>query len=269
MKKTLLTVLSACSVGAALCLTMAPTSASAISVALELSLVVDESGSVDNAEWLLQRDGYVTAFQSLAVQSAIAEIVNGGGGGIAVNYIQFAAGRQLGIGWTLINSAASANAFATSIQGLARFGSGGTGVARAITFASGLFGTEVGNAGNGFESVRQVIDVSGDGAENQGGNTDAASTAAITAGIDRINGIVISPNGEAGLLAFYQTQVQDGAGSFTLVANTFQDFAGAVETKIRAEITNTNPLPDGGSSLALLGLATLALACVKRNLKKV
>ena len=255
-------LLAACSVGAALCLALTPMSASAIAVSMELSLVVDESGSVDASEWLLQRNGYISAFQSPAVHAAIVAA-----GGIAVEYIQFDAGRQVGIGWRHITDAASANAFANDILLLTRFGNSGTGVGDAIAFARGTFGTEVvgGGAANGFESARQVIDVSGDGANNQpigapANYTDLITDAAETAGVDKINGIVIDPAGEVGLLAFYQTQVQQGAGSFTIVANTFADFSRAVETKILAEVQNTS-LPEGGSSFAyaLLALGTLGL----------
>ncbi|MBK7422979.1 MAG: DUF1194 domain-containing protein [Propionivibrio sp.] len=40
-------------------------------VGLELALLIDVSGSVDATEYNLQRNGYVQAFQSAAVQNAI------------------------------------------------------------------------------------------------------------------------------------------------------------------------------------------------------
>lgn len=235
-----------------------PTEASAVAVSLELALVVDESGSVNETEWELQRDGYVNAFKSATIQNAIVA-----SGGIAVSYIQFDAAATAGIGWTLLNDAASINLFADTIAGLARFGDSGTGVAGAIRLAASTFGTEVGLADNGFESTRQIIDVSGDGRENQSGAANNTITgeigdAAIAAGIDRINGIVISPLGEAGLLAFYQTQVQNGPDSFTVVADDFDDFAGAVNNKIFREVTGE--VPEGGSAvwMGLLAIGSLA-----------
>ncbi|MFN0126329.1 MAG: DUF1194 domain-containing protein [Verrucomicrobiales bacterium] len=245
-----------------------PTRASAVNVSLELALVVDESGSINNTEWELQRDGYVNAFKNPAIQTAIID-----SGGIAVTYIQFDADTNQGIGWTLLNDVASINLFADAIDGLARFGDRGTGVAGAIRFAASLFGTEVGLTDNGFTSTRQIIDVSGDGRENQSGNqnnviTDQVTDAAIAAGIDRVNGIVISPNGEAGLLTFYQTQVQDGPDSFTLVADDFDDFEDAIDKKIFAEVTNQPPsVPEGGSSIVLgmVAIACLAGAKARRS----
>ena len=244
---------------------MLPATAPAVSVNLELALVVDESGSIDASEYALQKQGYVVAFQDPAVQAAIAAIQ----GGIAVTFIQFDADVQTGIGWTHITDASSANAFATALNNLPRFGNVGTGVANAIRYAYAQFGTEVGLAGNGFESSRQVIDVSGDGANNQNENsngdaTDLVTDVAILAGIDRINGLVISPNDEAGLLNFYQTQVQDGPGAFTVVADDFNDFAQTARDKIFVEVVG---VPEGGSTLAysFIGAIALGLAARKRR----
>jgi hypothetical protein len=254
---------------AALGLFFAPTTASAVNVSLELALVVDESGSINATEWNLQRSGYVAAFQSTAVHNAILASANG----IAVTYIQFADGVQTGIGWTHLTDAASSNAFANQIAGLARAFSAGTGVAQAIDFAVDQFGFETGQTNdNGFTSSRQVIDVSGDGANNRNINggtspapaanlTDLVTDAAIAAGIDAINGIVINPNGEAGLLTFYQTQVQQGNGSFTAVADGFDDFAPSIEAKIEREITTT---PEGGSTIACLGLSLVGLGALRK-----
>jgi len=248
-------------------------SVQAVSVGLELALVVDESGSVDNAEWLLQRNGYISAFQNGAVHAAIAGVA----GGIAVSYIQFADGVQTGIGWTQLTDATSANAFAASILGLARFGTTGTGVARAIDYAWKQFGDEVGQTANGFESGRQVIDVSGDGANNRNLNGSSSPMppanltrdqrdAALAAGIDRINGLVIDPDGEVGLLAFYQNQVQGGVNSFTITADSFSDFEDTVRRKILAEVTDTNPDPVPDSA-ALIWL-TPGLLCLVHWLRQ-
>ena len=58
--------------------------AGAVPVGLELMLLVDTSGSIDNTEYQLQRTGYVQAFQSAAVQNAILANPTGS---IAVTYI--------------------------------------------------------------------------------------------------------------------------------------------------------------------------------------
>ncbi len=251
MKKTLLTGL--------LALSTLAYSAKAVTVGLELALLVDVSGSVDATEYGWQKGGYAQAFQSASVHNLISQVP----GGIAVSYTEWssAGSQSMRVGWTLITDAASANAFSATLTGLNRLFGGSTAPGNAINFVTPTF------TGNGFEGDRLVIDVSGDGQQNDGANTAAARNAALLAGIDRINGLAITTD-DAGLAAWYAANIQGGANSFTLTANNAATFASAIETKIRAEITNTNPVPDGGSSFALLGLATLALACVKRNLKK-
>lgn len=235
-------------------LTLAAAPARAVNVGLELSLLMDVSGSVSASEFALQQQGYVQAFQSAAVQSAILGSV---GGSIAVNLIQWSSGNQQveSVGWTLIDSATSSNAFATAINGIIRAFGGSTAPGSALNFAVPLF------TSNAFDAPRQVIDVSGDGAQNDGADTSNARDAALAAGIDAINGVVIL--GEGGLLAFYQNNIQGGVGSFVLTANTFGDFATAIENKLVAEITGVPvPVP---ASIALFGFALLAMGAAARR----
>ena len=92
--------------------------ASAIPVALELALLVDVSGSVDAAQYVLQRDGYKNAFLDATVQANIATLT----GGIAVMYMEWSAAGQQSVqqNWFHITDAASATAFANIIGGLNR-----------------------------------------------------------------------------------------------------------------------------------------------------
>jgi hypothetical protein len=230
---------------AGLCL--ATGSAWATPVGLELVLLVDVSGSVSTAEYNLQKQGYVNAFNSAAVQTAILGSV---GGAIAVTYVEWSGNNQQvqQVGWTLIDSAMDAGNFATAIGGTSRAFNGNTAIQDAIVFGAGLFV-------NGFEGARNVIDVSGDGADNATAvtadcnrfvNPNCGVDFALANGVDTINGLAIL--GESGLLAYYTNNVAGGTGGFATSVNSFADFGTAIQGKLQREIA---PVPEPGTLLLL------------------
>ncbi len=223
-------------------------------VDVELQLLTDVSGSVDSAEYNLQRQGYVDAFRNSEV---IDSILAGTNGSIAVQYIEWSGSSQQNnqIDWFLINSVASANAFADAIAATTRAFSGMTGIADAINYGAGLFST------NAFDSARQVMDVSGDGLENQSGDVSAARDAALAGEVDTINGITIGT--ASGLASFYQNNVIGGDNAFHLHATTFETFSAGIKAKLKREITSTQ-IPEP-SSIALMGLAIIGLFGASRK----
>ena len=222
-------------------------------VDLELALLIDVSGSVDTTEFNLQKQGYVNAFQDATIQASIA---SGHSLAVTVVYWSGAAEQQQAVGWTLVNSVASANSFASLIGATVRPFSGSTGVGSALNFITPQFAT------NNFAGTRKVIDVSGDGAENVGANTAAARNAALAAGVDQINGLPIL--GEVGLEAWYNANVKGGAGAFVLAADSFADFDAAIKQKIGREIVGNVPEP---STYALMGLGLGVMGYLARRRK--
>ncbi|MBK4215556.1 VPLPA-CTERM sorting domain-containing protein [Paracoccus caeni] len=253
MRNFFMSAVAACVMAAA---PFTAANAATIDVDVELQLLVDVSGSVDSSEFALQRDGYVDAFRSSTIQNAILSTADGRLGKIAVEFIYWSgqAQQQVSVGWALLDSVPAINAFADAIEAAARPFSGQTAVGSAINFGYQRFAT------NDYNGTTNVIDVSGDGADNQGTNAASARDAALAAGIDRINGLPIG--GSSSVESFYANNVIGGSGSFLLAASDFNDFSSAVAKKLEYEITGENPnvipLPAAGW-LLIAGLGGLGL----------
>ena len=239
-------------------------SAQAVPVDLELQLLMDVSGSVSAGEFTLQRQGYSDAFRSASIQDAI---LNGTIGSIAVQYVQWSSSFQqiVSVDWTLIDSATAANDFADAIDLAPRSFNGATAPGSAMNFGLPLFGTETGGlVDNGYEGTRLVMDVSGDGAQNDGASTSAARDAALAAGVDTINGVIIL--GDPGLDLFYQNNVIGGTNAFLEVANDFNDFTDAIDRKILREIQGGGAVPEPvTATLGLMSLGALGAATRRRK----
>lgn len=209
-------------------------------VDLELVLAVDVSGSVDEVEAKLQRDGYVQAMRHPDVVKAIASGVLQR---IAVTYVEWAGEetQTTVLGWTLIDSEGAAYAFSKALDATPISRGRYTSVSQAIRYSLPLFD------GNGFEGTRRVIDVSGDGANNTGGLVNFARDEAVAKGVV-INGLPIvngRPNRFGHQLPdldlYYRNCVIGGPGAFIVVAQDFESFARAVRKKLVLEIAAAPP----------------------------
>ena len=225
----------------------------AIPVGLELLLLVDVSGSVDDTEYNLQKTGYVNAFNNAGIHAAIGGI----SGGIAVSYAEWSGSTSQAtlVGWTQLTDAASSSAFAAAIAGTLRAFGGSTAPGSAINWGVGEFA-------NNFEGTRTVIDVSGDGTLNSGPSASAARDAAAAAGFT-INGL---PIGSQSIVDFYTNDIKTADG-FVIAAADFSSFEQAVLDKIGREIQQPPTGVAEPATLMLLGLGLLGLAGLRRRTK--
>src|SRR5205814_846649 len=153
-------------------------------VDVELILAVDVSYSMDMDELAIQREGYAQAIQSKEFLQALK---NGVHGRIAVTYFEWAASsdQKIIIPWRLIDGPESADAVAAEIMKTPIRRASRTSISGAIYFAMPLFDE------NPYRGLRRVIDISGDGPNNNGPSpVTMARDEAVAKGIT-INGLPI------------------------------------------------------------------------------
>jgi hypothetical protein len=196
-------------------------------VDVKLVLAVDVSGSIDAEEYQMQHGGYAGAFESQGVLDAIQ---SGEHQSIAVTFVEwsgFGHQKQM-VGWTLIKDAASASGFADAIRHAPRAFSDWTSISDAIDFSVAIMGDEQ------FDAERLVIDVSGDGVNNNGRPVTAARDDAVARNIV-INGLPIL-NEDPTLDSYYRDNVIGGPGAFKIAVKDFDTFSQAILSKLVQEI---------------------------------
>ncbi len=197
-------------------------------VDVALVLAIDSSSSVSMDEFYLQMEGYAAAFRHPSVADAIG---SGRVGAIAVAMFEFANAKThtINMDWCRIAAPEALEQYAKECEMAPRLVIGGaTAIGDAIDFAYDTLNTCP------YQAGRLVIDVSGDGASNQGRNVLAAREEALTAGI-AINGLPIL-NEEPDLEAYYRLYVVGGPGAFVVPARDYTDFRDAIRDKLVREI---------------------------------
>ncbi len=243
-----------CFAALALALATAPLPARAADIAVDLELVLaaDVSGSMDDFELALQRQGYLQALTSPRVIKAIQ---SGEHRRVAIAFVEWAGPhwQNLVADWTLVHDMASARAFTGMIGESPVDNESRTSISTAIDFIAPMF------AANGFKGKRRVIDISGDGPNNRGRSVTAARDEALALGLT-INGLPIINNREnpwggppsADLDLYYQEFVIGGPGAFMIPVTGMGNFAQAILSKLIREIAG-NQGPERATEAARLG----------------
>jgi len=212
----------------------------AIPVDTELVLAVDVSYSMDPEEQQLQREGYISALTSREFMQALR---GGMHGKVAVTYFEWAGpfDQKIIVPWRLIDGPESADGVAAEIARAAYRRASRTSIASALQFAKPLFDA------SGYNGIRRVIDVSGDGANNSGPLVTVMRDDVLAAGIT-INGLPIMlkrPNvftlDIENLDIYYEDCVIGGPGAFVVSIHQRDQFKEAIRTKLVLEVADRTP----------------------------
>ncbi len=213
-------------------------SAPGIEVDIELVLALDISYSMDLEELALQREGYAQAFRSAEIKRAIA---GGQVGRIAVLMFDWASSsdQRIGVPWTLLDTPDSIDAFADRIAQIPIRRASRTSVSGAIDFGMAQLES------NRFQGLRRVMDISGDGPNNNGRPVLPARNEAIAKGVT-INGlpILLKRGGWGdieGLDIYFRDCVIGGPRSFMVPIRSRDEFIPAIRTKLLLEIADLLP----------------------------
>ncbi len=203
-------------------------------VDVALVLAIDVSGSVSDNRIALQIQGYVEALRH---PSFIDAVRGGRHGRIGLTFVEWSEVRRQTqtVEWRLIRDANDAEAFIDALLKAERPMPGWTSISAAIDYAARLL------AESDLVTDRKVIDISGDGANNDGRDVTAARDDAVAAGIT-INGLpIVEVN--PGLDQYFRDYVIGGRDSFVIVARQISDFAAAILRKLLVEVASGLP-PD-------------------------
>jgi hypothetical protein len=206
-----------------------------IYVDVKLVIATDVSRSIDLEEAHFQRDGIADSFLDPEV---IRAIENGPLGVIAVAMVDWAGYREynLVLDWTFVRDRASAAALSEKIRNMGVTLGQRTSISNAIQRSIDLLK----GSDKDIFGARKVIDVSGDGPNNDGVSMQQVHEATRNNGII-VNGLpIMDPNSDgyfADLDLYYAACVVAGKGSFQIVVHSFKDFEPAMRRKLVFEVS--------------------------------
>jgi hypothetical protein len=218
----------------------ADTGRHAPSVNVELVIAVDVSYSMDMDELAVQREGYA---QAIVSKDFLRALKAGPVSKVAVTYFEWSMSgdEKIIIPWRVIDGPESADAVAAEIMKTPVRRGSSTSISSAINFAVQLF------EGNPYRGLRRVIDISGDGPNNDGPPVTDARDAALAKGIV-INGLPIMVKEPSYLTTdienldlYYEDCVIGGPGAFIMTIKDREKFQEAIRAKLVREVAGFAP----------------------------
>ncbi|MCA0952965.1 DUF1194 domain-containing protein [Mameliella alba] len=212
--------------GAAFAAALFPAGAEA-ACRLALLLALDVSSSVDEAEYILQRDGLAAALMNEDVAGAILQE---GGGSVAFAVYEWSGRRQSVViqDWVLLQSMADIVAVSDRLRTVQR---SYRRFPTALGYALGFGATMMGEAP---ECARRVIDVSGDGITNDGFWPQLAYRHFPFDGIT-VNGLAVL-GADPDVVDHFEFEVMHGPGAFVETAKGYEGYERAMIRKLYREI---------------------------------
>ncbi len=207
----------------ALCLCTAPAFAEC---RLALALAVDVSRSVDAADYLIQTEGLATALEDAEVAASI--LSPEGEVALAVYYWSGSNHQEIVVPWQVIRTPELLAGVVAEIRAKRRPEvNQATALGWSLVYAEGLMAEAP-------DCARRVLDVAGDGQNNEGISTASAYRRA-DFGTVVVNGLAIGEH-ESGIADYYRSEVIHGAGAFVEFAPTMQDYPRAMRRKLLREL---------------------------------
>ena len=208
----------------------------------EVVLAVDVSYSMDPDEQHLQREGYVQALTSREFMGALKSGTNGR---ISITYFEWAnvGDQKILVPWRLIDGPESAGSVAAELSAAPYRRASRTSISGGLMFGQSLFESST------YRGLRRVIDVSGDGANNNGPPVTLVRDQVLAKGTT-INGLPImlkKPNMMTmdidDLDIYYEDCVIGGPGAFVIPIKEREKFTEAIRDKLVQEVAGVTTAP--------------------------
>jgi hypothetical protein len=205
-------------------------------VGMQLILAADVSGSVNATRYKTQQEGYLEALGDSRVLGVIGELEPPV---LAITFIAWSREQEIMVPWMRVDDAPSMDLFRNRLGNIHRPQIGvNTLISRALLFCGRQFDQE-------FAGGRKVIDVSGDGDDNQGiVGLHQVRDGLVAKGVV-INGLpivvkppeyIFPPQPPEGLDVYYRNHVVGGDGHVTIESIGFDNFKQAILQKLLLEI---------------------------------